>query len=492
MGPPVKSMSAATTQIKSGDRDARRADWDKKQGQLDGTVAPDVDEMGNAINPHIPQYMSDAPWYLGIDHKTLKHQQKIPSKAEKNSTGRLDVWYKKGAKGPAATKYRAGACENCGSMTHKKKDCLERPRKVGAKYTGKDIKADEIITEVSLNYAAKRDRWNGVDLDAVREEFSEVQAAMPKPEATGETRGNIRVREDVPKYLRNLSTDPQFHYDPKTRSMRANPYPDQNPDEVDFAGDNWVRQSGDVAEIDQKQLFCWEATRRLQESGDGANAGKYIHMNANPTEAEMAFKQNQVLKEDLTNKQSQKLLDAYGGEEHLKAKPDELQFVSESYVEYRADGTTLSGVEAAVPRTKYQEDLFTNGHTTVWGSWWEAGAWGYKCCKQTMKNAICTSRRQAAITGKSAEEVAAAKAEAEKQAKMAAELAELEAAMVAASSGDKEDAKASKAKEKEAAAQKRKADAVSDSRHPTADEMEQYKRQKIAADDPMKNFLGQD
>jgi pre-mRNA-processing factor SLU7 len=43
-----------------------------------------------------------------------------------------------------ATKFRKGACENCGAMTHKTKDCFERPRKHGAKVTGKDIARDEL------------------------------------------------------------------------------------------------------------------------------------------------------------------------------------------------------------------------------------------------------------------------------------------------------------------------------------------------------------
>ena len=48
-------------------------------------------------------------------------------------------------------------------MTHNAKFCIERPRKVGAKFTGKDFGRDEHITQVELDYAGKRDRWNGYD-----------------------------------------------------------------------------------------------------------------------------------------------------------------------------------------------------------------------------------------------------------------------------------------------------------------------------------------
>ena len=68
-------------------------------------------------------------------------------------------WYARGQRaGPAATKYRKGACQNCGAMTHTAKDCLERPRKLGAKYTGKDIQADEIIRSFDQSFESKRVR----------------------------------------------------------------------------------------------------------------------------------------------------------------------------------------------------------------------------------------------------------------------------------------------------------------------------------------------
>ncbi len=44
----------------------------------------------------------------------------------------LTRYYDRGTFAGQATKFRKGACKNCGAMTHKEKDCVDRPRKVGA------------------------------------------------------------------------------------------------------------------------------------------------------------------------------------------------------------------------------------------------------------------------------------------------------------------------------------------------------------------------
>ena len=60
-------------------------------------------------------------------------------------------------------------------MTHTAKTCIERPRKIGAKYTGKNIGRDETISEAQLGYEAKRDRWNGYNPNNYRQVIDDFE-----------------------------------------------------------------------------------------------------------------------------------------------------------------------------------------------------------------------------------------------------------------------------------------------------------------------------
>lgn len=262
---PVSKIIKNISEFEDEPKKKSREDW-RKAKELDearkaGTAPAAVDEEGKDINPHIPQYISTAPWYYGTAGPTLKHQRPQPEKEK--SFSNLDDWYKRGVDlTQTATKYRKGACENCGAVTHKRKDCMERPRKIGAKFTGAKIAPDEFVQpDLSVSYDGKRDRWSGYDPaehKAIIEEFQKLEEAkrqlradklsaddvaaeadednedgdkyvdevdMPGTKVDSKQRitvRNLRIREDTAKYLRNLDPNSAY-YDPKTRSMRDNP-----------------------------------------------------------------------------------------------------------------------------------------------------------------------------------------------------------------------------------------------------------------------------
>lgn len=471
-------------------------------------------------NEYIPQFISKKPFYLSsadTDNDYLEHQRL------QTATPDQSKWYDRGARlGSAATKFRKGACENCGAMTHKTKECLNRPRAKGARWTGRDIQADEVVQDVELGWDAKRDRWNGYDATeyrAVIEEYEELENLKKKVKGVMEGNGqkvltddgdeaakereeeeakyaeesdmgrqqstatrNLRIREDTAKYLLNLDLD-SAKYDPKTRSMvDMGAQADQAAALV--AEDNFMRASGDAAEFERAQKYAWES----QERGDKDK----VHLQANPTSGE--YFRRKEKEESKTKRETERkiLLQKYGGEEHLQ--PPQLRDVgvieNEKYVEYDALGAIL-GAPKIETTSKYAEDVLVNNHKSVWGSWWENFQWGYECCHSTVKNSYCTGEE-----GKVASEEA-------RYARKGGDLAEIASTDAEWSSGalnadERSDAGEEGATERKLKAEG-KAEAGAKKRSVTemkggvsAEELEAYKKSRRVADDPMAKFLGKD
>uniref|UniRef100_A0A8C1TC33 Pre-mRNA-splicing factor SLU7 n=1 Tax=Cyprinus carpio TaxID=7962 RepID=A0A8C1TC33_CYPCA len=542
-----------------------REDWRKKkeleeQRKL-GNAPAEVDEEGKDINPHIPQYISSVPWYIDPSKRpTLKHQR--PQQESQRQFAPIGDWYKRGVQEKSvSTKFRKGACENCGAMTHKKKDCLERPRKVGAKYSGTGMAPDEHQQiQLSMDYDGKRDRWNGYDPDEhmrIVEEYSKVDLAkrtlkaqkLQEELASGKlmdqavsipneiffsgsqvnsddfydhssededgdkyvddfdmpgqnfdskrriTVRNLRIREDIAKYLRNLDPNSAY-YDPKTRAMRENPYSNTGkiPEEVGYAGDNFVRYSGDTISMAQTQLFAWEAYEK----------GSEVHLQADPTKLELLHQSYKVKKDDFKEKQKESILEKYGGQEHLDAPPRELLLAqTEEYVEYSRHGAVLKGQEKAVACSKYEEDVLINNHSCIWGSYWKDGHWGYKCCHSMVKQSYCTGEAGKKVMVKYGGKMVMHQEKMKDKKKKKKSKKQRDS-----DSSDEEDEAKKKEKLKKALSaeeqrlkqvaemmqldeRKRPYSSLKEVREPTEEEMEAFRMKRCRPDDPMAPFLGQ-
>lgn len=186
-------------------------------------VVPSVDtDTGRMINPHNPEFITKVPWYLGQNTgPTLKHHsvQKADHFLTLNETDAL-IQSKGAFKQPAATGYRKGACKNCGAMTHKEKDCVERPRsaKQAAWKSGKDIAADETTLRLEdhgkISFDAKRDLYMGYN----PEDYNKV---IEKYDRMDEIRRKHRQEEKEKKKLENEERKRKEKEDKKRRKKEA-------------------------------------------------------------------------------------------------------------------------------------------------------------------------------------------------------------------------------------------------------------------------------
>ncbi|KAM7220030.1 Pre-mRNA splicing Prp18-interacting factor domain containing protein [Rhypophila decipiens] len=411
MPPPRRPEQQAAAAAAAPSADAGRAESAHGAG-----AAPKED------NIYIPSYISKQPFYVtGLDDQDyLQHQRSRVSVADEDKAKAAALIDRGKKAGPARTKWVKGACENCGAMGHKKKECLEKPRKMGAKYTGKDIQADRIIRDVNLGYEAKRDVYQTYDpkqytevieeynlLEEARRQLQlqEAKNGSGEQQDNGEggdankeyehgfkyadesdigratTKQSIRIREDTAKYLLNLDSD-SAKYNPKKRAL-VDPGAIADKSAQLFAEESFLRASGEAAEFEKAQRYAWEVQEKMGNTS--------LHLQANPTAGEVLRKKETEEREAKRQKRAELLASQYGEQPDV---PEALKGVgaiteSETYVEYDEAGL-IKGAPRKAAKSKYAEDVLVNNHTSVWGSWWSDFKWGYACCHSHTKNSYCT------------------------------------------------------------------------------------------------------
>lgn len=479
------ASSASSSALRTREELARNKALD--EARKSGVLPPAVDNEGNMLNPHVPEFVSQAPWYLNQHEGSgLKHQRMSQETAKSDLSS---SWYARGKDvlvGDRKTRFERNACKNCGAKTHQAKDCMERPRKRGAWKTNANLASDEIVQErLKLSYDESRDRWNGVDAEVymkknmrlhekaeqekrieaqrIRDEKfkrkeerrterkkekdakkeakkakKEENRKLKKDQNSGGSESdsdsdsdsdsesdldsdsdsdkddgvrqlgnestafkvgnkvkasvhNLRIREDTAKYLLNLDVNSAF-YDPKTRSMRANPNPELDATQADYVGDNFVKNSGDAVELAKAQIFAWDASARQSHDGEDPNA---LHLQGNPTQVALAQKQFEERKRKAKEIRERSLKEKYGENVVMgkEADPSMLCAASSEFVEHTPDGRRIrQGITLTQSGPKYDEDVMEGNHTTVWGSYFdrESMRWGFQCCWQTSRRSYCT------------------------------------------------------------------------------------------------------
>lgn len=131
-------------------------------------------------------------------------------------------------------------------MTHDKKACVERPRKMGAKWTGKNIAPDEKIETFELDYDGKRDRWNGYDA-------ASFEHVVLRYEARDEARHKYLKEQQLKKL--------------EEKNNNQNTEEDDVSDDEDNEDDLKV----DEAKVDEsKQMDFAKVEKRVRTTGGGS------------------------------------------------------------------------------------------------------------------------------------------------------------------------------------------------------------------------------
>jgi len=262
--------------------EGRKLGWDGKRDQWAGYRAEDHERV-------IERYeqMEEERKRQAVERKEEVRKEKERRRREKELARQKKKEDKIAARKAAAAarggkeggKEGGSAANGGGNKKMKKK---EGGKEGGAEEEEEEVESGSEASDSDASDASDSDSDSDSDYDSDEEEEDEegVGEFLLKDKDNKDFQGrvarqggvggaqmkvsvrNLRIREDTAKYLRNLDPNSAY-YDPKTRAMRENPLPGSRPEEVVYAGDNWLRATGDTVALARMQVFALEA----QEQG---------------------------------------------------------------------------------------------------------------------------------------------------------------------------------------------------------------------------------
>ncbi|MCL7044630.1 hypothetical protein MKW94_002198 [Papaver nudicaule] len=259
--------------------------------------------------------------------------------------------------------------------------------------------------------------------------------------------------------------------------MRENPNPDNDPNENFYAADNKNRETGQALEFKHLNVYAWESSDKGQD----------VHPQAAPSQAELLYKSFKVSKGMLNTKNKDSIMQKYGSAAAEGDIPKELLLgQSERQVEYDRTGRIIKGFEMAITRSKYEEGLYVNNHTTVWGSWWKAhhyctGAAGVEASEAAADLVKANIARK-----ETSEEPAPAEGN---KIKLAAWGTDVPEDLVLDPKRLNEALKKEDGRRREERDKRKRKYNVKWNDEVTAEDMEAFRMKKVHHDDPMKDFL---
>ena len=316
----------------------------------DPNFDPDKIKEADLKGRKVPDYLKQSPWYFDTG-EGVEHLRMAPWAKQKESS--IDEGYKHGIAQQEIIKYKPGCCKNCGSDQHTEKDCPERPRKMNAFSKGLGMKLNKIIKSEDLSYEAKRDNFSNYSATRWYLESRQSNAFATKMRAEAaavkdnpeveirETYGatSSRNREDVASYIKALKNT--------------------KPHMINEKGGTYDSESHFVGPMEPKKSKKKRIPQRI-----------------------MTYELGDKIKQDIIERNEMKQQMKINDREFIERKELLKQLINDE-----------AETEEEIPKSeKYQEDVFINGHTSVWGSYFENGRWGYACCHQLEKNSICTSQ----------------------------------------------------------------------------------------------------